>query len=233
VDGRTLPAHPFDPAAPQMSADVPVLCGSVETESVPYQAPGDPYWTTGTMDDATLRDRVKRGLGVDDPRADEVIALYRKGRPRASHADLAVIIASDNSTLRTSEYTIAERKAAAGGAPVYMYYFQWYSPVHEGRVRAMHCVELPFVFDQVDRMSFMVGTGSDPQGLADKVSAAWVSFARSGSPAHAGLPKWSPFTAGGRATMIFARQCRAVNDPYREERLALQTIRRAQGGERS
>jgi len=122
VDGRTLPNHPFDPAAPAVSADVPVLCGSVETESVPYQAVNDPYWSTSVIDDAGLTDRVKRSLSIPDRQAAEVIALYRHGRPAATNADLAVIIASDNSTLRTSEYEIGERKAAVGKAPVYMYY---------------------------------------------------------------------------------------------------------------
>ena len=232
VDGRTLPSHPFDPAAPALSADVPVMCGSVETESVPYQAVTDPYWSTSVIDEPGLTDRVTRSLGIPDRQAAEVIAVYRQGRPRATNADLAVIIASDNSTLRTSEYLIAERKAAVGRAPVFMYYFQWYSPVHDGRVRAMHCIELPFVFDHVDDLSFMVGTGRDRQPLADRVSAAWVAFARSGNPSHPGLPQWSPFTAAERTTMVFDRECGAVNDPHREERLALQAIRTAQEGGR-
>ena len=37
VDGRWLPRHPYDPDATPVSADIPLLCGSVETESVPYQ----------------------------------------------------------------------------------------------------------------------------------------------------------------------------------------------------
>jgi para-nitrobenzyl esterase len=228
VDGRTLPSHPFDPAAPAVSADVPLMCGSVETESVPYQAVSDPYWSTSVIDDAGLTDRVKRSLSIPDRQAAEVIALYRHGRPTATNADLAVIIASDNSTLRTSEYEIGERKAAVGKAPVYMYYFQWYSPVHDGRVRAMHCIELPFVFDHVDDLSFMVGAGRDRQPLADKVSAAWVAFARSGNPSHPGLPRWSPFTAAARTTMVFDRECGVIDDPHRDERLALQAIRTAQ-----
>ena len=139
--------------------------------------------------------------------------------------DLATIIASDNGVLRTSAYTIAERKAALAKAPVYQYYFQWYSPLREGRVRSMHCMELPFVFDHVDDCTFMVGTGADRQALADKISAAWVAFARTGSPNHPGLPAWRPFTAAERATMVFDRDCRAVNDPHRDERLALEAIR--------
>jgi para-nitrobenzyl esterase len=230
VDGRTLLVHPYDPVASEISANVPLLCGSVETESVPYQGVNDPYWTTTDIDAAGLRDRVKRSLGIDDQEADRTTTLYRRDRPKASNMDLATIIASDNSALRTSAHAIAERKSALGKAPVYQYYFQWYSPLREGRVRCMHCMELPFVFDHVDDCAFMVGTGQDRQAIADKVSAAWVAFARTGNPNHAGLPAWKPFTAAERATMVFDRESKAVNDPYAEERRALKAIRERAGG---
>ena len=229
VDGHTLPQHPYDPAAPQVSADIPLMLGSVETEAVPYQftAKGqpDPYWSTDEIDNAELRTRVKRALKVDDTAADHAIAVYRKGRPKASNMDLWMILASDLSPLRTSEYTIAARKLAAAKAPVYMYYFDWYSPVHQGKVRAMHGVELPFVFDHVNESAYMIGNGADRQLLADKMSAAWVAFARSGNPNHKGLGHWPAFSSKDRATMIFGRECRTVNDPHREERLAFDALR--------
>jgi para-nitrobenzyl esterase len=52
------------------------------------------------------------------------------------------------------------------------------------------------------------------------MSAAYAAFARTGNPNTKSLPKWAPFTAEQRATMIFNNECKAVNDPYREERLA-------------
>ena len=229
VDGRWLPAHPYDPVAPQVSSDVPVLCGSVETESVPYQAVDDPYWSTSDIDEDTLLRRVMNTLRVDRPSAADGIGLYRKQRPKASRMDLATIVASDNGVLRTSEYTIAERRHALNRAPVYMYYFQWYSPVHEGRVRAMHGIELPFVFDHVDDVTFMVGRGADRQALADAVSAAWVAFARSGNPTHKGLPAWPAFTPSTRSTMVFNTRSRVVDDPYGAERRLLASLRERHG----
>jgi len=226
VDGKSLPRHPYDPTAPDMSADVPVLCGSVETESVPYTAPGDPYWTSTNLEPTALHDRVKRVLRVNDAKADEVIAIYRKNRPTVSGWDIAMILDGDFALTRQAEYVIAERKYALGRAPAYMYYFQWYSPVRGGRIRAMHSIDLPFVFDHVDDVRHMVGDGSERQALADRTSAAWVAFARTGNPNHKGLPKWEPFNPQTRATMVFNNECKAVNDPYREERLALDAIRR-------
>ena len=222
VDGRSLPASPFAPTAPSMSANVPMLIGSTETEVT---------WSVNTNydppDEAGLRTRVKESLRIeDDAEADRVIAIYRKGRPKASNLDLALIVETDASNFRSGTDTQAERKAALGKAAVYMYRFQWYSPVSGGRLRAMHCMDIPFVWNNVDLCRSVVGDGREPHALAGRMSGAWAAFARTGNPNHKDLPNWQPFTADGRATMIFNNECRAVNDPYREERLAV-TARQA------
>ncbi|GAG35181.1 unnamed protein product, partial [marine sediment metagenome] len=41
--------------------------------------------------------------------------------------------------------------------------------------------------------------------------------ARSGNPNHPGIPKWKPYTADNRATMILDVPCRVEIDPFREE----------------
>ena len=217
VDGKSLPHDVFNPAASTLSANIPLLIGSTETE-VTWNVNTD---YTPPSDEAALRERVKRTLRTDDAQAGSVVSLYRKGRPMASHLDLALIIETDASNFRSGTDTQAERKAALGKAPVYMYRFQWYSPVGGGRLRAMHCMDIPFVFENVDLCKTVVGDGKDRYALADKMSSAWVAFARTGNPNHKGLPKWDPFTADRRATMIFNNECRAVTDPYREERLAV------------
>src|SRR5579864_3703642 len=215
VDGRTLPAGPFDPTASELSAGVPLMIGSTETEitwNVNFK--GD------EIDDAQLHVRVKEAAKVDDAAADRLIAVYKKGRPKAGNLDIALILGTDVSNFRTGTDTEAERKAMAAKAPVYKYYFQWYSPVREGKLRSYHTLDIPFVFQNVDIAESMVGRGPERYPLADKMSAAYAAFARTGNPNTKSLPKWAAFTTDRRATMIFNNQCRAVNDPFREERLA-------------
>jgi para-nitrobenzyl esterase len=222
VDGRTLPANVFDPTASEISAAVPLMIGSTETEVT---------WSNSVkfdpLDDATLQSRIRETAKLDDTAAARLIAVYKKGRPKASNLDLFLIMSTDLSNFRTSTDTEAERKAALAKAPVYKYYFQWYSPVREGKLRSFHTLDIPFAFDNVELAPTMVGNGPERQPLADKMSAAWVAFARSGNPNHKGIPSWAAFDANQRATMIFNNQCKAVNDPFREERLARATIRTA------
>src|SRR4029078_2488221 len=83
---------------------------------------------------------------------------------------------------------IAERRAALGKGPVHLYYFRWETPLDGGRLKSPHTIEIPFVCDNVEASRLTAGaTGA--QALADKVSDAWLAFARSGDPNTAKLPR--------------------------------------------
>ena len=224
VDGRTLPAHPFEPASP-LSADVPIMTGSNECEGIPYANPNDAYWTTEVATDTELRDRAKRIFAVDDAEADRLVALYRSNRPSQTRDELAAVMAGDNSLLRYAAHTIAERKFTQGRAPVYLYQFNWRSPLRNGKLRSMHGMELPFVFNHPDLISFMTGTGAERQELAVKMSGAFAAFARTGNPNHSGIPRWDAWTPDRFQTMVFDREIAAANDPFGAERKTVAALR--------
>jgi para-nitrobenzyl esterase len=227
VDGKNLPTGPFNPVSSPLSANVPLLCGSMETEA---------SWTRGAVideiDDGKLQAQVKQDVrGISDADADSVIATYRKARPGISNVDIHLILASDN-TVRSSILTVAERKAEARQAPVYMYYFTWRSPVHDGKLKAYHTLDIPFVFENVDLATAMTGGHQERYVLQDRMSAAWTSFARTGNPNVKGLlPDWPAFDTTRRATMVLDNECRVVNDPNGEERRALMAFRKQGGAE--
>lgn len=219
VDGRTLPTDPFDPVAPEISADVPLLIGTVETEVTFF-----PGQILDPIDDATLHARVKQTLRTaSDDQVDKLIAAYRAGRPGAPNTDLYLALASD-ATFRAGVVTEAERKAAQGKGPVYQYYFTWRSPVRDGKLRSFHTIEIPFVFDNVDAAKSMTGSGEDRYALADKVSAAWVAFARTGNPNTKLAPHWDTFDTTKRAVMVINDEWTLVNDPHGDEQRLLHSI---------
>ena len=219
VDGTTLPTNPFDPAAPELSANVPLLIGSVETEVT--------FITTQILDpidDASLHAHVKQTLrGASDDQVDKLIATYKAGRPNAGNTDIFLIIASD-ATFRAGVVVEAERKADQAKAAVYQYYFTWRSPVREGKLRSFHTLEIPFVFDNVDAAKSMTGSGEDRYALATRMSAAWVAFARTGNPNTKELPAWPAFDTTRRAIMIFNNECKVVDDPYGDARRMLRSL---------
>ena len=222
VDGRSLPRHPFDPDAPAQSANVPMLIGTNGTESTILLGIGDAGLFS--LNDADMRTKLKAYLKLsDDSKLDSLIGTYRKARPGATPSNIYFAVTTDR-MMRMNAITQAERKAAQGAAPAYMYIFAWETPVLGGKLKSPHGIELAFVFDNTDKTTGMNGTGADLQALADKVSAAWAAFARTGNPSHAGIPKWPAYTSGERATMVFNDECKVVNDPGKDERLAMSAL---------
>ena len=154
-DGRTLSVHPFAPEASPLAIDVPILCGSNETEGVLDPASGDPYWTSEPSDDRALMTHVATTLKMGAPDAARLVAVYRSHRPGASAGDLAAIIAGDSSPLRLRPTPSPNGRRPREARRVFIYTFSWRSPRRDGKLRSMHGMELPFVFDHVDDASFM------------------------------------------------------------------------------
>jgi para-nitrobenzyl esterase len=221
VDGTSLPRDQWSPDAPGMSADVPLMIGSTETEDA-WSDPPPPL----EMSEKEMMTRVRRITRNDDARARELVALYRKTHPRITNTDVWLIMNADN-TRRANVHTLGELKFAQGRAPAYAYYFAWRSPVHKGQMKAYHTLDIPFVFNNVDIAASMTGAGQERYALEHRMSAAWAAFARTGNPNHADIPTWPAFNPADRATMIWNNEVKVVNDPHKEERLALASLRDA------
>jgi para-nitrobenzyl esterase len=210
VDGSYLPLHPFDPDCAPTAVDVPVMVGTNKDEAALFLA-GDPR--RRRLEEHELIERLRPMLGE---RMEEILATYRRTRPEATPWELLIGISSEATRLRSIQ--LAERKAGAGGAPVWMYLFTWESQALGGLFKAAHAMEIPFVFDHPD-VAPMTGETPERYELAATMSATWAAFARSGNPNHEGLPHWPAYDARDRATMLFDVPCKVENDPRREERL--------------
>jgi para-nitrobenzyl esterase len=211
VDGQHLPGGPFAPTAPAIAAQVPLMIGTNKDE-MSLMLDGAAWLDGGTDESMVTPLRVYCG-----DRARGILAAYRRARPTATPRQLAVAITSDLG-IRMPSLLMADRKVAQGAAAVFVYTLTWETPVLNGRLGAPHTLEIPFVFDTVDS-SPLTGSGEDRYPLAARMRDAWVAFARSGDPNHAGLPPWPRYDAA-RPTMVFDRTCRVDADPFGEERRA-------------
>lgn len=209
LDGTRLPHHPFEPAAPAPAAQVPLLIGTNVDETAMFLCM-DPEFGQLTVDGVRTRLQPQFGDRVDD-----VLATYRHNHPEATPTRLWTRITSDG-WMRAAATTIAERKVAGGSAPVFLYLFTYETPILDGVLGSCHSLELPFVFDTVDRVPF-AGDRPDRFVLAAAMRDAWTSFARNGDPSHPAIPGWPRYDAEARATMLIDTQWCVAHDPFGDE----------------
>jgi para-nitrobenzyl esterase len=215
VDGKAIPGHPWDPKGPALSANIPLLIGYAHTEETLYDRPTPEKLA---LDEAGLRERASKRLGQDPSR---VIDAFRKANPTATPWDLWILIATDHPR-GTYSRELAKRKADQHGAPVFAYRYDWETPEGGGHMRSPHTIEIQFVFNNIKIAGPLISKMPEAYALAEKTSAAWVAFARTGDPNTSKLPKWPAYSAASRDTMLFNNECRVVADPDRGPRLVME-----------
>ncbi|WP_273277244.1 carboxylesterase/lipase family protein [Maribacter polysiphoniae] len=197
VDGEDLPYQLGSDEALAISKDIPLLIGTAKNEFAPFAN----MRFVGASDEA-IRSYIK---ATYKDNADKYIKAVKKAYPDDTEAkDLLDV----DTMFRPGAVVQANEKSALeGGAPVYMYLFTWQSPVFDGKYKALHCMDLPFVFDNVSLANQMTGGGKDAQALAKKMNQAWINFAKTGNPNHKGLPQWPEYNRENTATMHFNTTC--------------------------
>ena len=206
VDGSLVPAHPFDPVAPSISRDIPVIVGGVKDEMAIYLAPDEEIWQR-TLSEQAMKERVAKVAG---DATDRVIDTYRALFPNANPAERLISTLTD-SNFRIRTWILAERKAAQESAPVWLYSFDWETPVFHGKLKAYHALDVPFVFETIGAVD-ATDRGTVAHELAHRISSTWAAFARSGKPDNPQIPRWPNYTLAERATLILDRECRVAHD---------------------
>lgn len=221
VDGTYLPHDPFDPTAPAISKDKPLMVGTNRDEMAFF------YWERKASDLFTLTDDgLKSHLDKDfGPNAEKILATYRKSRPGASPSDLYIAITTSRA-MWLGSIEIAEKKLAQKSAPVYMYMFTHESntivPGTTHQLGAAHATEIWYKFDNVDEPqnpNFPSLIGNDPgrKQAALNMSEMWATFARTGRPHAKGQPTWPAYSLEKRATMMIDTQCKVEQNPFGQE----------------
>ena len=211
IDGEVLPTRPIDSIVAGAGTEVDVMIGTNTDEEMLFLVPNG---AINYINEDILAGAVAAyGLPVS-----ETIATYRSIRPDASAGELYSSFLTDW-FFRIPAIRLAEAHTKGSGA-TYMYEFAWRSPGFDGQLGACHALEVPFVFDTLDKGGFEVLLGAEPpQRLADAMHAAWVAFATSGSPG------WPQFDLKRRATMRFDTKQELVEDPRSAERILWEELR--------
>ena len=209
VDGRAVPAHPFDPVATAISRDVPLMIGTARDENTMFLA-FDPAF--GKLTEEDVRKRFEALLG---PRAEAALQVYRGLAPSDPPTYWLTSLLTDQ-TFRIPALIEADRKAAQHAAPVFMYRVDYQPRVADRMLRSPHGTEIPLMFGNLVPTGF-IGTDPDLHPLAERTMQQWIHFARSGNPSVSGLT-WPRYETARRLTMIIDAPGRVASDPDRMTR---------------
>jgi para-nitrobenzyl esterase len=208
VDGKVIPHHPFDPVAPPESADVPVIVSTTLEDAALAL-------TNFDLDEAGLKTLLSQRF---KDKADAIHSLYHDSTWNAKKSSYLVQAqVLTDSGFRRSAITQAERKAALGKAPVYMYLWAYESPGFGGKFGAVHGTDVSASFNNYQN-SIGGGGSAQQKTLWANFASTWIAFAKTGDPNNSRIPKWPSYDATTRATMIFDNDTRVENDPRAEIR---------------
>jgi para-nitrobenzyl esterase len=206
IDDVTLMRHPFDPDAPEMAADIPLLIGFTKDEQTLYNV-GDPDWMKTTEADVlAAAERAAPG------KARELVAAFREAFPDYDPPHLKMQVTGTANSLR-SHHLLASRKSAQA-APVFAYVFAHDLPPQDFILKSPHTAEIPYIMDTVDEAPLFAGASAADLALGTQLSTAWTTFARTGVPAAPGLPEWPRFDAATRSTLFLDTAPRVVERPF-------------------
>ncbi|HEV2530186.1 carboxylesterase/lipase family protein [Phenylobacterium sp.] len=200
-----LPNHPFDPVAPAVSADIPIIV-STTLEDAALGLTNFDLTESGLQ---KLLDQRFPGHGV------ELVALYRRYDPGASPFLIQAQAFTDAGGRRAA-YALAARKAAQNAAPAYVYQWNWRTPAYDGKFGAVHGIDVSASFHSY-RDGFFAGS-SRGKAMADRLASTWAAFVRNGDPNNAHIPPWQPYSDARRNVMLFDNDTRQETNPRAEIR---------------
>jgi para-nitrobenzyl esterase len=221
VDGVVLREPPLHSIANGSAAGIDLLIGTTRDE-VRYYAYLFPYlldlpteWVVNLNSYLVDLFGGREGdLAAQYANTIATVESYLERRPGASSIDAGLAAATDV-LFRVPSIRLADAQRAHD-PDVWMWRFDWGSPIDDGIYGAMHAVELPFVFGNLAAADDYIGD-DPPKKLMRRVQRAWISFAYTGDPNTRGLPNW-PRYGDERETMLLDVKPTVANDPDAEDR---------------
>lgn len=210
VEGDLLPVHPEEAIAEGAAKGIPVLIGTNKDEYRLFSF-FDPRWKQS--DPEEIPSIFENTFGLNWLEISRNL-IAGEELDQSIYDKLMTMSLFTYPALKLAELQVKQ------GAPVWMYRFDWETPVFGGELKACHSLELPFVWNTLSRAGTdrLTGNPKERKKLAEEMHHAWIRFARSGNPNTPKLPEWRAYNLEHRPVMIFNRENVLVHDPNSEER---------------
>lgn len=211
-DGVNLLQQPFTPDFADMSNNIPLLMGTTLNELVK---------TAYAEKNLTMEEAKKRLEKTYGDKTDTYIKLFEKTYPNATPQDLVSI----DTLFRPNTIVTADARSVKTKAPLYTYLLTWKSDVDNNSKGSFHGLDIPLAFKNIELGRHWTGTSDEAKTLAEKMSTAWINFAKTGNPNDKSLPAWKPYSPENGETMIFDKEPKILNNHDRELMQLIKSVR--------
>ncbi len=203
LDDKTLPQYPTDAISEGSAAGIPLIIGTNHDEGAFFVRPDAEEMAEGKMEEI-----VDRMAGRENARS--IKDFYPPSA--VGQAGLITDFVFWKPALELAE-------AQIGHAPVWMYRFDWHVPGHPYAGKAVHALEIPFVFQNLDYFRKLeIPIDNTMENLSSRMQNAWVSFAKTEEPGT----DWPAYELENRYTKIYHESDAVVSDPHGEKRRMIQ-----------
>ncbi|MGD9795841.1 MAG: carboxylesterase/lipase family protein, partial [Acidimicrobiia bacterium] len=176
VDGAVLPVDPLTALRQGASSDVAVMIGTNADEMEVMRIQIETFYA---FDDDETQRRFESVFGAY---AGEAAGLYEAVVAGTPHHRWTAVDSDKGFFMPAVRLAEARWEHSDD---TWMYLFAWPTTAFDGRLGSYHTLEIPFVFNSLDRGAAPRVTDGPPEAarqLALRMHAAWARFARSGEP---------------------------------------------------
>ena len=154
--------------------------------------------------------------GYSEEEVSEIISTYKEVLDDPTAVDVMIALMNDSHQMKFVE-DVSRTREGKDAAPFYNAIFAFDSP--DPVQKAFHGTDVPFFFDNAYLAPGMYTAKNKAEAFkcSDTCGSAWAAFAKDGNdPTGRNMPKWLPYTAEHRYSMLFSENSELVLE-YRKK----------------
>ena len=212
-DGDVIQYNPFDGAeGTEFAKDIPfIICYTREDMALLALFNPEIFDLTWETLPKKLADS-----GYSEEEVSEIISTYKEVLDAPTAVDVMIALMNDSHQMKFVE-DVSRTREGKDAAPFYNAIFAFDSP--DPVQKAFHGTDVPFFFDNAYLAPGMYTAKNKAEAFkcSDTCGSAWAAFAKDGNdPTGRNMPKWLPYTAEHRYSMLFSENSELVLE-YRKK----------------
>lgn len=202
VGGAALPDDIYEASA---RSGIPLVLGTNRDENR--------LWTAlnPSASAVSSEDAMQKFVDVFDGNANDAWRIYGQSRGPLSPIQMIAAMQTEQN-FRAPAWRLLDTRVPMVAS--WMYWFTWPSPVFDGAFGCCHALDLPFMFNNLDKPNVEMFTGSsnDRELVSGHFTSQLLRFAKTASV------DWPKYSVESRATLCIDTNIKVVNDPESEVR---------------